>query len=198
MPIPQSEFDRANAVLHARAALLVRDTPSFPFLVAVAQQLGGKWGLNGKRGNRTDPSRDVLTYLDGGVVHLYDVIGDAWDPATGKGANTLGSVGGEGETHPNGEGGVWLDPFAFPSPITLPPPPPPPPTPVPVPTPPPPPAPPLDLSPIVAGLAVLATAIASLGEAHKALSEEVRKPRILEARGTTRFIGDISITGTLK
>lgn len=112
--VTDAELTVLRSMLVVHQHLLVPNQPSLPFLIATAQSLGGIYGLNGKRGNRNDPSRDVLTILKGTTVHLYDVIGDAWDPATGVGQNTLTLPSGQGEVHVNGDGGVWLDPASFP------------------------------------------------------------------------------------
>jgi hypothetical protein len=77
--------------------------PPLPYVRAVAQRLGGEWGLNGKRGNPNDPSGDILAYRLPGQPQLYDVLQD------GGGAN---GVAWQPLEYPQTAGAVWLDPGA--------------------------------------------------------------------------------------
>ena len=113
MSVPQAEINRLETSLHTFAAMLTPNADCRPFIVAVAKDLGGKWGLNGKRGNAADLSKDVLDYLDGGTVWLFDVIGDA-TIGDGPGANTLNvPTSGDVEHHTNGDGAIWIDPASL-------------------------------------------------------------------------------------
>lgn len=106
--VPQSEIDRALAALHAVASEtgFGPNQPPLPFVRAVAQRLGGKWGLNGKRGNANDPSGDILAFdFAGAQPQLFDVLGDA------GGANTPQFSALE---YPQSAGAVWLNPGAPP------------------------------------------------------------------------------------
>lgn len=108
MPIvPAFEIARAQAAL--AAASFPKDTPTLPELARVARQLGRPWGLNGKRGDPKDPSRDILGYAFGGAAQpqLFDVLIDAWDPESGKGKNL---VTWQALEYPQAFGAVWIDP----------------------------------------------------------------------------------------
>lgn len=129
MGVPISELRRLGASLQAHAHLLVLHHPSLPFCRAVAKDLGGRWGLNGKRGSAADLSRDIVTYLEpSNVVHLYDVVSAAFDPAVPNDPKEKNEVlipgeTDQGEVHQNGDGAIWLDPNAVSETPTPPPPP---------------------------------------------------------------------------
>lgn len=77
---PSNEIDRAKAMLATVAAETgfgYRSDP-YVFVHEVARRLGGRWGLNGKRGDPNNPSRDVLAwYMATGVPQTFDVLQDA-------------------------------------------------------------------------------------------------------------------------
>lgn len=108
--IPASERARAEAALQdvAKRTGFGPYKKPLPFIIAVAQALGGSWGLNGKRGNASDPSADVLAYrIPGGPPQLVDVLQD------GGGLNKIVWQ----ELVYNGPGGaVWIDPFSMAAP----------------------------------------------------------------------------------
>lgn len=77
---PQSEEDRAKAMLRQVADEIGFGPGDDPlaFVDTVARRLGGRWGLNGKRGNPNDPSRDVLAWdIPGHPPQLFDVLIDS-------------------------------------------------------------------------------------------------------------------------
>lgn len=77
---PAGEIGRAQEMLRA-----VADEMNFgygddalAFIREVAKRLGGRWGLNGKRGNPNDPSTDLLAWnIPGYLPQCWDVIQDA-------------------------------------------------------------------------------------------------------------------------
>lgn len=77
---PASEEARAKAMLDVVADEMgfgPYDAP-LPFVREVARRLGGRWGLNGKRGNPNDLSGDVLAWnIPGHLPQLFDVIYDS-------------------------------------------------------------------------------------------------------------------------
>jgi hypothetical protein len=77
---PPGEIQRARDTLDAVAKELdfgFGDDP-LAFVREVARRLGGRWGLNGKRGNAGDPSKDVLAWdIPGALPQIFDVLGDA-------------------------------------------------------------------------------------------------------------------------
>ncbi len=77
---PDSEISRARDMLNLVAKELdfgPYDDP-LPFVREVAKRLGGRWGLNGKRGNANDPSKDVLAWnIPGFLPQIFDCIQDA-------------------------------------------------------------------------------------------------------------------------
>jgi hypothetical protein len=84
-----------------------RYKPPFPFVLEVARRLGGNWGLNGKRGNASTPSGDILAYrFSDGTCQIFDVLYDA------GGKNTL--TWSQLPYDPRNT--VWLDPFTFAAP----------------------------------------------------------------------------------
>jgi hypothetical protein len=102
--VPNDEIERAQAMLDQ-----VRDETDFgPFddpleyVRTVASRLGGKWGLNGKRGNANDPSRDILAWdIPGYQPQLFDVLIDA-GAKNGPDFRAL--------PYPQSAGAVWLAP----------------------------------------------------------------------------------------
>ncbi len=78
--VPPEETSRAKAMLNDVAAEVgfgAGDDP-LDFIRQVAKRLGGNWGLNGKRGNPNDPSKDVLSWrIEGYAPQNFDVIQDA-------------------------------------------------------------------------------------------------------------------------
>lgn len=102
--VPAAEQQRAQAMLASvrTETGFGPNQPPLPYVRRVAQRLGGKWGLNGKRGNVNDPSGDILAYdFAGAQPQLYDVLGD------GGGANSpqFGAL-----EYPQTAGAVWLHP----------------------------------------------------------------------------------------
>ncbi len=95
--VSDAEQNRAKDMLVAVATAMDfgYGDDGLPFVRAVAQALGGRWGLNGKRGNPNDPSGDILAYdFPGQWPQLFDVLLDkgrtnklTWQPlAYGPGA----------------------------------------------------------------------------------------------------------------
>lgn len=178
MSVPDTELARLDASLRARASLLTPNADCRPFIVAVANDLGGRWGLNGKRGNATDPSKDVLDYLDASnTVWLFDVIGDATD-GSGPGANTLNiPTNSNVENHPNGDGAIWIDPKTIGGE----------PTSAPIETPTPPPAPSPDLTPLLADVAALKVRISAL--------ENAPQPQLPDLSAYAKHGDAVTVTG---
>jgi hypothetical protein len=81
--IPESEIARAKAEIAAHP--LGDNLPDMPWTEARVANLGGDWGLNGKRGDPNNPSHDIFAYRwtrDASQQPiLVDVLGD------GGGAN---------------------------------------------------------------------------------------------------------------
>jgi hypothetical protein len=81
--IPESEIARAKAEIAAHP--LGDNLPDMPWTEARVANLGGRWGLNGKRGNPNDKSHDIFAYRwsdnPSDQPLLVDVLGD------GGGAN---------------------------------------------------------------------------------------------------------------
>lgn len=81
--IPESEIARAKAEIAAHP--LGDNLPDMPWTEARVANLGGDWGLNGKRGDPNNPSHDIFAYRWTRDVTqqpiLVDVLGD------GGGAN---------------------------------------------------------------------------------------------------------------
>jgi hypothetical protein len=77
---PAAEISRAQAMLNQVAEEIgfgMFDN-ALDFVRAVAQRLGGRWGLNGKRGNPNDPSTDLLAWdIPGHPPQTFDVIFDS-------------------------------------------------------------------------------------------------------------------------
>jgi hypothetical protein len=99
---PQGEQDRARAMLYQVAAETGFGPGDDPlaFVDTVARCLGGRWGLNGKRGNPNDPSRDVLAWdIPGHPPQLFDVLVDS------GGANKI-----SWQPLRYGPGAVWIRP----------------------------------------------------------------------------------------
>lgn len=99
---PAGEIARAQAMLQDVADELgfgPYDDP-LPFIREVARRLGGRWGLNGKRGNPNDPSTDLLAWnMPGTLPQCWDVLLDA------GGKNTI-----VWQPLPWGGKSVWLSP----------------------------------------------------------------------------------------
>jgi hypothetical protein len=85
--IPTGGLDWAPASEEARARQMLQDVAkemgfgpgdeALPFIREVAKRLGGRWGLNGKRGNASDPSRDLLAWnMPGTLPQCWDVLQD--------------------------------------------------------------------------------------------------------------------------
>lgn len=95
---PSSEQDRARAMMGevARDTNFGEGDDQWAFTREVARRLGGRWGLNGKRGNPNDPSGDVLAWdIPGFAPQTFDILIDSggenkltWRPLpyTGAGA----------------------------------------------------------------------------------------------------------------
>jgi hypothetical protein len=81
--IPDSEIARAKAEIAAHP--LGDNLPDMPWTAERVANLGGRWGLNGKRGDRNNPSHDIFAYRWSDNASdqpiLVDVLGD------GGGAN---------------------------------------------------------------------------------------------------------------
>jgi hypothetical protein len=56
--IPESEIARAKAEIAAHP--LGDNLPDLPWTEARVANLGGDWGLNGKRGDPNNPSHDIF------------------------------------------------------------------------------------------------------------------------------------------
>lgn len=98
----QSEQDRAFNMMEIVAADMGfgPDDEPLPFIREVARRLGGRWGLNGKRGNATDLSSDVLAWdIPGYPPQLFDVLIDS------GGENTL-----TWQRLRYGQAAVWIAP----------------------------------------------------------------------------------------
>lgn len=102
--IPNDEVTRAQAALNNVAAKMKfgKYQDPKPFVIAVARELGGNWGLNGKRGNPNDISGDILAWrMPGRVPQLVDVLYDS------GGQNKI-----VWQESPYDQGpAVWIDPF---------------------------------------------------------------------------------------
>jgi hypothetical protein len=102
--VPEDEQSRARSVMSQVAGETgfgKYDEP-FPFVRDVARALGGRWGLNGKRGNANDPSGDILAYdFPGYQPQLFDVLIDGG----GKNQLTWSAL-----AYPQRAGAVWLAP----------------------------------------------------------------------------------------
>lgn len=81
--IPDSEIARAKAEIAAHP--LGDNLPDLPWTEERVANLGGRWGLNGKRGDSKNPSHDIFAYRWSDNASdqplLVDVLGD------GGGAN---------------------------------------------------------------------------------------------------------------
>jgi hypothetical protein len=103
--IPDNEIARAKAEIAAHP--LGDNLPDLPWTTARVRALGGRWGLNGKRGNRNDPSHDIFAYQWSDDASqqpiLVDTLGD------GGGANIEAF---QILPWPEPAGAVWIDPGA--------------------------------------------------------------------------------------
>ena len=108
--IPTGGLDWAPAGEEARARQMLADVAKeldfgpyddpLPFIREVAKRLGGRWGLNGKRGNANDPSGDLLAWdMPGTLPQCWDVLQDA------GGANRI-----VWQPLPWGGKSVWISP----------------------------------------------------------------------------------------
>jgi hypothetical protein len=74
---PQAEQDRAWAMMLQVAAEtgFGEGDDQWVFTREVARRLGGRWGMNGKRGNPNDPSGDILAWdIPGFAPQLFDIL----------------------------------------------------------------------------------------------------------------------------
>lgn len=151
--ISPSEITRAVSML-----AVVREETGFgpnqddlPYVRLVAQRLGGRWGLNGKRGDPSNISHDILAYrVDGQQPILVDVLVDGGG-ANGPAFSVL--------PYPEPAGAVWLDPGAPPAgPV------------VPVPTPA-----PFDPSPLLARLALAEARLSALERFEADVIDQVQQ-----------------------
>jgi hypothetical protein len=102
--IPSSERARAQDMLRTVASEIGFGAFQSPkrLIVLTAQRLGGNFGLNGKRGNVNDISKDILAYrIPGRQPQLVDVLIDS------GGENKLSWSELE---YPQPAGAVWIDP----------------------------------------------------------------------------------------
>jgi len=77
---PASEQDRARAMMQQVAEEMDfgYGDDQWAFVREVARRLGGRWGMNGKRGNPNDPSGDILAWdLPGFAPQLFDILQDS-------------------------------------------------------------------------------------------------------------------------
>lgn len=80
--VSDDEINRARSMLDVVANDIGFGDYTDPFELVreTALRLGGNWGLNGKRGNANDPSKDILAYdFPGYQPQLFDVIVGAGD-----------------------------------------------------------------------------------------------------------------------
>lgn len=101
--IPAAEIARAKAEIAAHP--LGENLPDLPWTKERVASLGGRWGLNGKRGNPNDPSHDIFAYRwsddPSQQPILVDVLGD------GGGANVEAF---QIQPWPEPAGAVWIAP----------------------------------------------------------------------------------------
>lgn len=103
--IPDNEITRAQQILReVRADLhFGPNQDDLPYTKEVAARLGGSWGLNGKRGDPSNISHDILAFRQDPPNQpiLVDILGD------GGGANTaqFGIL-----EYPQAAGAVWVAP----------------------------------------------------------------------------------------
>jgi hypothetical protein len=74
---PDSEQARARAMMAQVAAEtgFGEGDDQWVFTREVARRLGGRWGMNGKRGNPNDPSGDILAWdIPGFAPQLFDIL----------------------------------------------------------------------------------------------------------------------------
>jgi hypothetical protein len=169
-PAYAQDIDRAKAIMREVAAACPRAYANahaahnthperLDYIILATQALkkfDARFGMNGKRGNASDPSADAIAYGAGRSVLVVDVIVGAGEHGSNLDAITWNDVTGFGP-------GVYVDPDTHapvvpcgstPKPNPGETPKPNPPTPVP-----PAPAPPIDLSPVLAELTAVRSAL---------------------------------------
>lgn len=164
--IPSSEITRAVSMLATVRAEtgFGPNKDDLPYVRLVAQRLGGRWGLNGKRGDPNNLSHDILAYrVDGNQPLLVDVLIDGGG-ANGPAFSVL--------PYPEPAGAVWIDPGPPPSGQ---------PAPVPVQ-----PA-PFDPAPLLARLALAEARIAALEAAGADALDQIH-----QLDGTTVKVGQLA------
>lgn len=105
--IPEQEVKRAKEML---STVRVQTgfgpgKPPFPYVKEVAARLGGKWGLNGKRGNKNDPSTDILAYKLSDDPSIQPIIVDVVVDGGGANGEAFGVL-----EYPQEFGAVWIAP----------------------------------------------------------------------------------------
>jgi hypothetical protein len=103
--IPDSEIARAKAEIAAHP--LGDNLPDLPWTTARVRALGGRWGLNGKRGNRNDPSHDIFAYRWSDDASQQPILVDALGDGGGANIEAFQIL-----PWPEPAGAVWIDPGA--------------------------------------------------------------------------------------